>query len=70
MASPSAIMLNTPDLPVELWLVVLSYLPRSTLHKMIGINRLLFELALNDIYDEVRFISNDKEMWKTFQQLE
>jgi hypothetical protein len=59
----------TPDLPVELWLEILAYLPRSALHKMIGLNRLLFELALNDLYEEVRFIADDKSMRKAFDQL-
>lgn len=59
----------TPDLPVELWLEILTYLPRSTLHKLIGVNRTLFELALNDLYEEVRLISDDKDMEKTFNQL-
>ena len=59
----------TPDLPVELWLEILTYLPRSTLHKLIGVNRTLFELALNDLYEEVRIISDDKDMDKTFKQL-
>ena len=59
----------TSDLPVELWLEILTYLPRSTLHKLIGVNRTLFELALNDLYEEVRLISDDKDMDKTFKQL-
>jgi len=59
----------TPDLPVELWLEILGYLPRSALHKMIGVNRLLFELALDDLYEEIRLISDDKSMLKTFKQL-
>ena len=59
----------TPDLPVELWLEILTYLPRSTLHKLVGVNRTLFELALNDLYEEVRLISDDKDMDKTFKQL-
>ncbi|KAF8966761.1 hypothetical protein BDZ97DRAFT_1806324 [Flammula alnicola] len=58
-----------PDLPVELWLEILSYLPRTALHKMIGVNRILFELALNDLYEEVRFISDDRDTLKTFEQL-
>ena len=58
-----------PDLPTELWLEILSYLPRTALHKMIGVNRPLFELALNDLYEEVRFISDDRHMLKTFNQL-
>lgn len=60
----------TSDLPVELWLEILAYLPRTTLHKMIGVNRTLFELALNDKYEEVRFISDDRQMMKTFRQLQ
>lgn len=59
----------SPDLPIELWIEILTYLPRTALHKMIGVNRLLFELALNDLYEEVRFISDDKEMLKIFKQL-
>ena len=59
----------TSDLPVELWLEILTYLPRSTPHKLIGVNRTLFELALNDLYEEDRLISDDKDMDKTFKQL-
>ncbi|KIM44131.1 hypothetical protein M413DRAFT_25597 [Hebeloma cylindrosporum] len=63
-------MFTTLDLPVELWLEILSYLPKSALHKLIGINRLLFELALDDIYEEVRFITDDKQTEKIFLQME
>ena len=57
------------DLPVELWLYILSFLPRGTVRKLIGISRLLFEMALDDIYEEIRFIADDEEMHKTFRQL-
>ena len=63
-------MFTTPDLPVELWIEILSYLPRTALHKLIGVNRFLFELALDDIYEELRFIENDKETEKIFLQME
>ncbi|KAF9523302.1 hypothetical protein CPB83DRAFT_693934 [Crepidotus variabilis] len=59
----------TPDLPVEIWLEILAYLPRSALHKMLSINRLLFELALNDIYEEIRLVDDDEEMVKVLKQL-
>ncbi|KAF8659278.1 hypothetical protein AX16_001853 [Volvariella volvacea WC 439] len=59
----------TPDLPVELWLYILSMLPRSALHKMMGINRTLFELAMNDKYSEIRLISDDAEAWRILEQL-
>ena len=60
----------TPDLPLELWLEILSYLPRSALHTMIGVNRVLFELALDEKYEEIRFIADNVEMEKMFWQLE
>ena len=60
----------TPDLPLELWLEILSYLPRSALHRMIGINRTLFELALDEKYEEIRFLADNTEMAKNFRQLE
>ena len=63
-------MFTNPDLPLELWLEILAYLPRSALHKLIGVNRFLFELALDDIYEEVRFIAGDKQMEKIFLQME
>jgi hypothetical protein len=62
--------MSTPDLPLELWLEILSYLPRSALHMMIGVNRTLFELALDEKYEEIRFLADDTEMTKMFWQLE
>ena len=57
------------DLPPELWSEIVSYLPKGDLRKMLGVNRFLFELALNDIYEEVRFTSDDKNMERIFEQL-
>ncbi|KAJ2912280.1 hypothetical protein MD484_g8129, partial [Candolleomyces efflorescens] len=59
----------TSDLPPELWLEILSYLPRTYIYKMMGLNRLLFELAMQDKYEEIRLISDDKNMLSTFEQL-
>ena len=59
----------TPDLPLELWLQILTYLPRNALHSMIGVNRKLLGLALDERYEEVRFIADNAEMAKIFQQL-
>ncbi|RXW21430.1 hypothetical protein EST38_g4435 [Candolleomyces aberdarensis] len=61
--------MSTPDLPPELWLEILSYLPRTYIYKMMGLNRLLFELAMQDKYEEIRLISDDKNMLNTFEQL-
>ncbi len=57
------------DLHIELWLNIPSYLPRGAIHKLLGINRALFELAMDDIYHEVQLIADDKKMWKTLDQL-
>ncbi|KAH6904874.1 hypothetical protein BKA70DRAFT_1294039 [Coprinopsis sp. MPI-PUGE-AT-0042] len=59
----------TSDLPTELWLLILSYLPSSTFLKLIGVNRTFFELALNYKYEEVRFLSNDAQTLHIFKQL-
>lgn len=57
------------DLPPELWFEILSYLPRGAVVGLIGISRLLFEMAMDYKYEEIRFINADKEMMKDFKQL-
>ncbi|KAF9467601.1 hypothetical protein BDZ94DRAFT_1248515 [Collybia nuda] len=59
----------TPDLPVEIWLYIVSMLPRDHIRKLVGINRMLFSLAMDEIYREVRYIDNNQVMRKTFHQL-
>ena len=51
--------LNVPDLPLEIWMEILSYLPRGFVRRMIGINRLLFELGMNEIYKEVYLMEHE-----------
>lgn len=57
------------DLPVEIWLEILSYLPQSFLYKLMGLNRVLFNLAMKHKYEEVRFMTDDKSQLKTFEKL-
>lgn len=59
----------TPDLPLELWFEILSYLPRSYLFKMIGLNRMFFRIAMEYKYEEVRFTTDDKGTFEVFKQL-
>ncbi|KAG5638220.1 hypothetical protein H0H81_001221 [Sphagnurus paluster] len=59
----------TPDLPVELWQEILSLLPPHHVRKLIGVSRILFRMAMEDIYRELRFKSDDELMMKTFQKL-
>lgn len=61
--------LNVPDLPPELWMDILSYLPRGFVRKMIGINRFLFELGMRELYEEVRLLDYDNFGLKTFEQI-
>jgi len=58
-----------PSLPIELWLEILYYLPRTALRGLIGVNRTLFELALDDIYEECRLISNDEKTSKLLTRI-
>lgn len=61
--------LNVPDLPIEVWLEVLSYLPRGFVWKMIGVNRALFELGMDELYEEVRLMDYNGAGLKTFEQM-
>ncbi|KAF9449102.1 hypothetical protein P691DRAFT_813123 [Macrolepiota fuliginosa MF-IS2] len=61
--------LNVPDLPVELWMEILSYLPRGFVWKMAGINRFLFEMGMSELYEEVRLMDYSGAGLKTFEQM-
>lgn len=57
-------------LPIELWLEILSYLPRKSRRKAIGINRFFFELILDELYKELRIVADDPETLYRFSQLQ
>lgn len=57
------------DLPVEVWLQILSFVPTAHYPKLVGINRTLFTLVMDVIYQEVRFMDDSEQMLKTFHQL-
>jgi len=44
---------TTVDLPPELWLEILSYLPHIYLRRMMGVSRTLYALALPDMFREL-----------------
>ena len=58
---------ETPDLPPELWLEILSYLPDIYLRKMMGVSRTLYALALPEIFRELDLLNDDPA---TIQQLD
>lgn len=60
---------HVPDLPAELWMEILSYLPQGFLRKMIGVNRCMFEQGMNEIYREVRMCDYHGAELKTFEQM-
>lgn len=68
-ATAGSLEMPTPDLPTELWFEILSYLPRSYVFKMMGINRVLFRMAMELKYEEVCLIADDKEALRAFKQL-
>jgi hypothetical protein len=50
---------NGPDLPVELWLLITEYLEPKEKRKLIGVNRLFFELAMDELYGHLSLVSDD-----------
>ncbi|KAF9039300.1 hypothetical protein BJ165DRAFT_1531381 [Panaeolus papilionaceus] len=59
-----------PDLPLELWTEIVSYLPRGTLHKLIGLNRQLLELVLDDKYETFHYTSNENHVVPRIHEFE
>lgn len=56
-------------LPFELWLEILSYIPRRHHRRLIGVNRVLFEHALDEIYKEIELVHDDENTLFTFTRL-
>lgn len=61
--------MTTTDLPPELWFEILSYLPRHFIFKVMGLNRMLFQMAMEYKYEEIRFTTDDKDAMRVFKQL-
>lgn len=61
--------LEVQDLPPELWMEIVSYIPKGSVWRVIGINRLLFELGMTELYEEVRLLDCDKTGYKVFEQI-
>ncbi|RXW20490.1 hypothetical protein EST38_g5363 [Candolleomyces aberdarensis] len=48
-----------PDFPAELWLHIAGMLEPEERHKLIGLNRLCFELVMNERYRNLSLVSSD-----------
>ncbi|KAF9039308.1 hypothetical protein BJ165DRAFT_1497365 [Panaeolus papilionaceus] len=62
----------TPDLPLEVWLLILSYLgpaDAKAFRRMIGVNRNFFELGMNSLYETMRLEAGDANTIRRFTQL-
>lgn len=57
------------ELPFELWLEILSYLPQGFHRRLIAVNRALFEYALDEIYKKVELVHDDENTLFTFTRL-
>ena len=58
---------TTVDLPPELWLEILSYLPRIYVQRMMGVSRTCYALALAEIFRKLDLIHSDS---RTMRQLD
>jgi len=58
---------TTVDLPPELWLEILSYLPRIYLWKLMHVSRTLYAVALPEIFRELNLAYDDyPAMWHLY----
>ena len=48
-----------PELPAELWLHIGEMLEPEERYKLIGLNRLFFEIVMNERYRNLRLVSPD-----------
>ncbi|CAA7263761.1 unnamed protein product [Cyclocybe aegerita] len=59
-------MLST-NCPVEVWLEILTYLPRTSLLVTCTLNKLFFDLSLNQLYEEIILDSGDSMIKERFE---
>jgi hypothetical protein len=50
---------TVPPLPSELWMIIAELIGPVELHKLLGVNRVFFELAMDNRYREVNLIGSD-----------
>ncbi|KAF9476147.1 hypothetical protein BDN70DRAFT_863714 [Pholiota conissans] len=50
-------------LPPELWILIAEQLPPDDLLKLIGVNRLFFNLIMNELYGQLSFITADPHVF-------
>lgn len=56
------------DLPAEIWLHIISFLPRGKVRKLIGLNRVFYDAAMDEIFREVHLRANN-DSWRNLERL-
>ncbi|KIM44335.1 hypothetical protein M413DRAFT_443337 [Hebeloma cylindrosporum] len=51
------------SLPIELWFYIAELIPPSDLLKLVGINRVFFTLIMNELYNQLSFITSDPRVF-------
>ena len=51
------------ELPFEIWAHIAGFLSSRHLVRLVGLNRPLFELVMDELYNELSFISSDPQVF-------
>lgn len=52
-----------PTLPVEVWFHIAEFIPPYDLPRLVGVNRLFFEVIMDQLYNQLSFISSDSRVF-------
>ncbi|EDQ99692.1 uncharacterized protein LACBIDRAFT_295922 [Laccaria bicolor S238N-H82] len=59
------------ELPVEIWLHIVGFIPADDRRKLVGVNRVFFELIMDELYGQLNFVnSNPWELIETLMSLQ
>ena len=47
------------ELPVEIWLHIVGFSPVDDRRKLVGVNRVFFELIMDELYGQLNFINSN-----------
>lgn len=50
-------------LPLELWFHIAELLHPQDLYKLIGVNRVFFNMIMNEVYGQLSFITSDPHVF-------
>jgi len=50
-------------LPAELWLYIAEFVPPRERRRLVGVNRLFFNIIMNELYSQLSFITADPRVF-------